>query len=258
MTHTRRNFLKTSALAGSIGLAPLSSAGATATTTRRRPGVLFFDVNETLLDLEPLKASVDDILGNAPGAGSLWFATMLQYSLVSTVSGQYHDFGRIGAAALQMVAANHGITLSDEQALSAVKPILQLQPHPEVLAALTRLKDAGYRMVSFTNSSAKAVATQLAFAKLDALFDAQLSIEDLGKFKPHRDAYDWAARRMQVANADCLLVAAHGWDVAGAQWAGWRSGFIARPGQQVYPLAPPSEVTGRDLGEIADYLLALA
>lgn len=262
MKNTRRKFLKTSAIAGGIGLAQPSNLWAAKSNVEseiqnKRPEILFFDVNETLLDLEPLKKSVGTILGNAPGAGSLWFATMLQYSLVSTVAGQYHDFGKIGASALQMVAANYKITLTDEQALSAVKPILNLQPHPDVVPALTRLKKDGYRMVSFTNSSAKAVATQLAFAQLESFFEAQLSIEDLGKFKPHRDAYDWAARKMKADGKNCILIAAHGWDVAGANWTGWRSGFISRPGQQVYPLAPVSEIIGTDLGKITDYLLTL-
>ena len=47
-----------------------------------KPKVLIFDVNETLLDLAPLKASVGKALGGQEILVPLWFSTMLHYSLV--------------------------------------------------------------------------------------------------------------------------------------------------------------------------------
>lgn len=46
---------------------------------KSRPAVLFFDVNETLLNLEPLKKSIDTILLEK-GSSTLWFTTVLHYS----------------------------------------------------------------------------------------------------------------------------------------------------------------------------------
>lgn len=263
-TNSRRKFISSALLAGGVGaIAPATlfaaenTIDATITIEPIRPKVLFFDVNETLLDLNAMKASVGKALNNRTELLPLWFTTMLQYSLVSTVANQYHDFGAVGAAALLMVARNNNISLTDVQAKEAIKPILSLPPHKEVAAALLKLKQAGFTIVSFTNSSNKAVQTQLENAKLSDLFDARLSIEDLGKFKPHADAYNWAARKMGMKPFDCMLVAAHGWDVAGAQWAGWRTAFISRPGQQLYPLADAPEINVPDLAVLADKLVAM-
>lgn len=52
-----------------------------------------------------------------------------------------------------------------------------------------------------------------------------------------------------------MLIAAHGWDVAGALWAGWRAAFISRPGQQIFPLAPKTEILESDLQKTADILI---
>jgi 2-haloacid dehalogenase len=53
------------------------------------------------------------------------------------------------------------------------------------------------------------------------------------------------------------LVAVHGWDVAGALAAGCRAAFVARPGRLPDPVAPPPDLTGKDLDLVADQLLAL-
>ncbi|MEM5563775.1 MULTISPECIES: haloacid dehalogenase type II [Psychroserpens] len=264
MKNKRRGFIKKSMLLG-LGIAATPQFGIAANVAEEtresmstRPKVLFFDVNETLLDLTAMKESVGQALGNRNDLLPLWFTTMLQYSLVSTVGRQYNDFGIIGSAALQMVAANHNITLTEAQAKEAIlTPIRSLPAHPEVKESLARLKSAGYKLVSFTNSSNKGVETQFKNAGLTDYFDDRLSIEDIGKFKPDTDAYDWAARKMGIAPSECLLVAAHGWDIAGAIWAGWRSAFISRPGAQLYPLAPNPEINEINLKLVTDKLITL-
>jgi 2-haloacid dehalogenase len=219
------------------------------------PKILFFDVNESLLDLEGIKKSVAKSLAGREELTSLWFSTMLHYSLVETTSGRFTDFGTIGAAALRMLASGHDIDLTEEEASEAVKPILSLLPHPEVKEALGNLRTAGYKMVALTNSSSKGVETQLRNAQLTSFFDAILSVEEVGKYKPHTDVYNWAAHKMGVHPSECMMIAAHGWDIAGAIWAGWRGAFIARPGKQLYPLAPLPEINETDLLKIAQKLM---
>ncbi|MDW7691767.1 haloacid dehalogenase type II [Flammeovirgaceae bacterium SG7u.111] len=264
MKNKRRDFIKRTpllALGGTLFPAMGTAASKESKTTKTenmRPKVLFFDVNETLLDLTTMKDSVGKALGDRSDLLPLWFTTMLQYSLVSTVGRQYNDFGVIGSAALQMVAANHNISLSETEAKEAILgPIRSLPAHSEVKGALKDLRNAGYKLVSFTNSSNIGVETQFKNAGLTDYFDERLSVEDIGKFKPHTDAYDWAARKMGVKPNECLLVAAHGWDIAGALWANWRAAFVGRPGAQLYPLAPRPEINEANLKLVANQLIEL-
>lgn len=265
MENNRRNFIKKTALLGVTGATIPHLAFGNKTFDEKeieknsvRPKVLFFDVNETLLDLTAMRESVGALLGGRNDLLSLWFTTMLQYSLVSTVGRQYNDFGIIGAAALQMVAANNGITISKQKAEESILgPIRSLPAHPEVKDSLQKLKNAGYKLVSFTNSSNKGVKTQFENAGLLDYFDDKLSIEDIGKFKPHRDAYEWASRKMNIKPSESLLVAAHGWDIAGALWAGWRGAFVSRPGAQLYPLATKPEINESNLALVAEKLISL-
>ncbi|TPN86949.1 haloacid dehalogenase type II [Aquimarina algicola] len=223
-----------------------------------KPKVLFFDVNETLLDLTTMKKSVGTALGGREELLPLWFTTMLQHSLVATVSNHFEDFGAIGVATLQMIAANHGISLSDTEAKQAIiDPLLSLPPHPEVKTALELLKKEGYTLAAITNSSHKGVQTQFKNAGLTSYFDAILSVEHVGKYKPHPDTYNWGVQQMKVLPSEAMLIAAHGWDIAGALWAGWRAAFVSRPGAQLYPLAPKPETIGNDLKNITTYLSQL-
>jgi 2-haloacid dehalogenase len=226
------------------------------TLRKTRPKVLFFDVNETLLDLTPMEKTIGKALGGNAELLALWFTTMLQYSLVTSASGHYKPFGHIGAATLQMLAANNNIKISEENAREIVTCAMQnLPPHPEVKEALSKLKKAGYKLVAFTNSSNEGLQNQFKNAELTSYFDARLSVENSGKFKPFTDTYTWGAHQMDVNLDECMLIAAHGWDVAGALWAGWRAAFVSRPKKQLFPLAPEPEIEEHNLMKVANVLV---
>jgi len=196
------------------------------------PKVIFFDVNETLLDLKPLQESVTKVLDGRDELVRLWFSTMLHYSLVDTLTGKYHPFPEIGVAALQMVAESNGIELSNEEAEPAIHPvIINLPPHPDVIDGLRDLKEQGFLLVSLTNSSDAGVKEQFENAGLIDIVDQRLSVEGIHKFKPDLEVYRWALDQVDVPASDAMLVAVHGWDIAGAKAAGLQSVFRRSSGE---------------------------
>lgn len=225
-----------------------------ATAPLHRPHVILFDVNETLLDMGPLKQAVNAAFGNK-AAFSQWFGLLLQHSLVATVTDRYFTFAAIADAALDMAAhmlQEKPLTHAQKHELTAL--LTQLPPHPDVPEGLRRLRDAGYRLVAFTNSTAAALAEQLRYAGLTEYFEQQLSVDAVHRYKPHPDTYRYATEQAGVAPAQALLVAAHGWDVAGALAAGLAAAFVARPGQTLYPLAPPPTYQAPTLTALAEQL----
>ncbi|MGS0535959.1 haloacid dehalogenase type II [Pseudoalteromonas sp. SaAl2] len=226
-----------------------------AESVQHKPKVIIFDVNETLLDLDSMRESIGAALGGREDLLPLWFSTMLHHSLVSTAIGDYQDFGKIGVASLLMVAQNNDIKISAEQAKAAiVTPLLSLPAHPDVKAGLQALKDSGYKLVSLTNSSNNGVKAQFESAGLTDYFEARYSIEDIKIYKPDLRAYEWALKQLNVKAEDALMVAAHGWDVAGAKAAGLQTAFIARPGKALYPLAQKPDYNVKDLTELVTLL----
>lgn len=213
--------------------------------------VLFFDVNETLLDLTKVRHSVAQALEGGDEVVSLWFEMMLHYSLVANASDEYHNFGDIGAAVLQMLAEQRGIAMDVATAREVLQPIRTAPPHSEVPEALEKLKAKGYRLAALTNSPRNGMEQQLQNSEISNYFERQFSVEDIGLYKPHRHVYRWAARQMDVAPKNCLFIAAHGWDVAGAMAAGMQAAFLSRPAQKQYPLAPEPSFVEPDLEQLA-------
>ncbi|MDO6572102.1 MULTISPECIES: haloacid dehalogenase type II [unclassified Gilvimarinus] len=239
-------FVFISALIGGTAMAQ-SEQPATPT-----PKVIIFDVNETLLDLTSMRASVGKALGGRDELLPLWFSTMLHNSLVTTTTGDYHDFGQIGVASLLMVAQNNNIELSAENAKTAiVEPLLSLPAHPDVKSGLQSLKAQGFKIVSLTNSSNNGVKTQFANAGLTDYFDNRYSIEDIQIYKPDLRAYHWALEQLGIEPQEALMVAAHGWDIAGAAKAGLQTAFVARPGKALYPLAQKPDYIVNNIQELA-------
>ncbi len=221
------------------------------------PKVIIFDVNETLLDLAPLKTSVGKALGGREDLLPLWFSTMLHYSLVETLTGDYHSFGEIGTAALMMVAETKGIKLKYEEAKEAiVTPLHSLPPHPDVVPGLQALRADGFRIVSLTNSSTVGVETQFENAGLTDLFDERFSVDTVKKFKPHPDTYRSVLSDLGVQPDEVLMVAAHAWDLAGAKNVGLQTAFVARPGKTLYPNVARPDYVVNDLSELATVLQA--
>jgi len=211
---------------------------------------IVFDVNETLLDLSALDPPFERAFGRS-GVRREWFAQMLQSAFVSTITDSYEDFGTIGRGALDMVAQRSGVELAAEERDAILGTMRELPPHPEVAAALERLRDAGLRLAALTNSTEAVATAQLTNAGLTPLFERILSADSARRLKPAREAYETAAAQLGVDVGDIRLVAAHAWDIAGALRAGAAAAFIARPGMVLDPLAPAPDVVGADLAEVA-------
>jgi 2-haloacid dehalogenase len=219
------------------------------------PRVCVFDVNETLLDLCALDPIFLQVFGDA-AARREWFTQLIHSALVATVTGAYAPFGQIGDAALTLVARRRGVVLADGDRHRLLGGMRRLPPHPDVRPALERLRAAGLRLATLTNSTADVAEAQLAHAGLSELFDLRLSVDAVRRLKPAPEAYQMAAEQLGVALGGVRLIAAHSWDIAGALRAGCAAAFVARPGMFLDPLAPVPDVVGADMGAVVGQILA--
>jgi 2-haloacid dehalogenase len=217
--------------------------------------LLVFDVNETLLDLEALKPHFERMFGEGRSLRE-WFAQVILYSEAITLSDSYVPFGELGGAVLRMLARARGVQINDTDLQELKEAVATMPPHPEVRAALVSLREAGFRLYTLTNNPKATCARQLEEAGIASLFERQFSVDDtVHRYKPAREVYREVETYFGLPPADLCLIACHTWDILGAAAAGWKTAFIARPGNA--PLAVGSQplILGPDLNVVAQELI---
>jgi 2-haloacid dehalogenase len=219
--------------------------------------VLVFDVNETLIDIDAMAPLFDQIFGDARVMRE-WFGQVVMYSMTTALSGCYVDFFTLGQGMLRMLGDIHGIAISDADVERIKQAMLTMPPHSDVADGLAALHHNGFRLVTLTNSPPNPDGpSPLESAGLGGCFERQFSVDACRTYKPARHVYDYVCRELQVAPADCMMVAAHVWDTIGAQSAGFSGALITRPGNAPLPLdgLPRPTLIADDLRQLAQQLV---
>jgi 2-haloacid dehalogenase len=215
---------------------------------------VLFDLNGTLLDpntiAEPLGGSEADRRLAAEA-----FHEALLLTMADTLSGgMYRPLSEYLHAALERGLRARGRDLSVLD--SAMQCAAAMQPFPEAGAALSRLRAADLRLGIVTNSAGEAAGRALTAAGLRDRFEIVIGSDEARTFKPHPRVYQHAAERLHAPPEQIVLVAAHGWDVMGALRAGLRAAWVARSERWLVPVVPEPDVTGEDLEDVAQKIVA--
>jgi 2-haloacid dehalogenase len=218
--------------------------------------LIVFDVNETLLNLETMTPVFERIFHDR-GAMRLWFANLILYSEALTLAHVYVPFTDIGAAVLQMLAATRGIEIEESDKRELTEKFSTMPPHPEVPAALKKLRSAGFHLFTLTDNLLEVQGRQLEHGGLIDLFDRRFSVDipEVRRHKPAPEAYAYVQKQLRVAPAELFLIASHTWDTLGAVAAGWQAALIKRPGNDVLPVGPQPNIVGTDLDDVANQLI---
>jgi 2-haloacid dehalogenase len=225
-------------------------------TDQQRIPIIVFDVNETLLDITTLNPLFKRLFGDGAIMRE-WFAQLILYSQTMTLSGRYAPFGELAIGTLHMVGTIHGIAIEQIDIEELKQRMSVLPVHPDAAPALNALRDAGFRLVTLSNSPGGASPSPLERAGLGDFFERSFSVEAVGKFKPAPETYQRVAEELSVQVADLVLVACHLWDTAGAQAAGCHGALLTRPHNAILPVAelPRPNFISADLGDLAQQLI---
>jgi 2-haloacid dehalogenase len=216
--------------------------------------LIVFDVNETLLDLEAMAPTFERIFDDK-AAMRLWFANFIMYSAALTVAGHYVPFTDIGAAVMKMLADTRGIKITGDDRKELTEKFSTMPPHPEVPAALRKLRAAGFRLFTLTDNLLEIQSRQLEHAGILGLFERRFSADGVKRHKPAPEAYGYVVQELGVRPSQLCLIACHTWDTLGAVAAGWEAALIRRAGNDVLTVGPQPQYVGDDLNAVADQLI---
>ena len=129
-----------------------------------------------------------------------------------------------------------------------------LDPYPEVREVLQRLRDAGYRTAILSNGSPAMLEAAAGGAGIDELLDANLSIEEVGIYKPDPRVYQLAVDRLNVRPGEISFQSSNAWDAVGAATFGFQVAWVNRFGQRRERLTADPQAEIGDLSELLGVL----
>ncbi len=220
------------------------------------PKVLAFDVFGTVVDWHTsIAREVEAVVPGIDGdAFALKWREGYKPAMAATMaSGQFRVLDELHMDILRSIAPP---SLSEEQLADLNRAWHRLDPWPEAVAALTRLRT---RFI-ITPLSNGGIGLLTHMAKRAGLpWDVVLCAEVFGAYKPDPRTYQGVARVMGVTPGEVMLVAAHHNDLDGAQDAGLQTAYIERVHEfgasrtkDVAP-QPRHPLHFRDLAALADY-----
>lgn len=221
-----------------------------------RPRAVAFDVVETLFSLDPMRQRLYD-LGLSGETLELFFARLLRNGFALDASGTFAPFGEVARATLEGMLAAKNIAIYDNNIDHALAGFAELPAHSDVAPAFQHLRENGIPIFALTNGSAKNTRQLLEQAGLLAHVERIISIDEIRRWKPHREVYLHAADVAGVPPGQLALVAAHAWDIHGANQAGLMTGWVSRLEKRFDPSMNPPDVAGDTLARVCQKLLNL-
>ena len=204
--------------------------------------VLAFDVFGTVVDWHSGIARAVNALGLAVDGDTFareWRASCTPaLARVNAGVQGWTRFDELQLQVLDELLARRGIThLSDEQKRELNSTWEQLEPWPDAVEGLTRLKEA-YTICSLSNGDLGLLFKMAQRAGLP--WDTILSAETFRAYKPDPKLYRGVAHVCDVQPHQVMMVAVHQDDLDAARGCGLQTAYVERP-QEFGPNCPNSD-----------------
>lgn len=205
--------------------------------------VYVFDAYGTLFDVHSAVGRYKDEVGpRADLMSAIWRAKQLEYTWIHARVERPASFAALTEQSLDFaIAAIGGIQRGlREELLSAYR---SLNPYPEVPGVLDTLKGSGARLGILSNGDPEMIDAAVMAAGFDGMFDAVLSVAQVGIFKPAMPVYKMASDFFGVSPAGISFQSSNRWDIAGAHVFGFKTVWINRTkAPDEYPSMPADRI----------------
>jgi 2-haloacid dehalogenase len=186
-----------------------------------------FDAYGTLFDIGSPAAKVLGGRHEVARLTALWRAKQLEYTWLRSLMSVHADFWRVTQDALDY--SLEALNLGDPALRAALLDCYRtLDAYPDAAPAVETLRGGGLRTAILSNGTPELLAQALASAGLERAFDAVLSVEAAGVYKPSPKVYALASGALGVAPAEIAFVSSNGWDVAGGAQFGFQAVHVNR------------------------------
>jgi 2-haloacid dehalogenase len=207
----------------------------------------------TLFDPRTVERRTATVIADDPaGFAAAWKTRLFEHCWLRALAGAYVAFDRLVADTLAATARIRKVQLTDAARDHLASVFSELDPWPDAGDALRALRERGLRLAPLANFSPRMIHALLASAKLDALFDQQISTDEARTYKPDPRAYALAERRFGLPRTSIAFAAFGGWDAWGANAFGLRTFWVDRLGG--IDVLDAAVASGPDLSHLVGWL----
>ncbi len=253
MTLDRRQFLGLTA--GSILAGALPTVSFAHDVRQPRFRAIAFDAFP-IFDPRPIGALAESLFpGNGQALMNAWRIRQFEYQWLRALGGEYVNFLQATRDSLIFAIKQLRLEASPQKHVQLMAAWSNLQVWPDAAASLHTLQNAGVRLAFLSNMTSRVLTDGLIAAKLDQLFEAVISTDQVRSYKPDRRAYQLGVDTLRLRKEDILFVAFAGWDVAGAKWFGYPTFWANRTSAPQEELGVSADAVGADLSALVKFVL---
>ena len=212
-----------------------------------------FDAYGTLFDVHSAVRRYSNQIKESEAVSALWRAKQLEYTWLRSLMGRYVDFWQVTVDALDFSLETYGIsdTVIRQDLLQAY---MTLSCYSEVPDVLDRLKRKGIRCAILSNGSPQMLSSAVKNSGLSEFFDAVISVDMIGQYKPDPRVYRLAVDELKVEKSKIAFQSSNAWDAAGANAYGFNVVWVNRFKQKHERLNTSVDIELTDLEKLPELL----
>ena len=222
---------------------------------------LTFDIFGTVMDLTgSLSGPAGDFLA-ANGSnmtGQAFYADWRERQRIEQYQDNLLMLGHSGyletcRRAFVYCLKKHNVSYTAEGVQEFMKVYMGLQPYDDAVEGLRSLGNR-YKLVALSNGE-QWYLEKLLGNNVPVEFDAIISVDQVGLFKPAPGIYRKAVQRLECEPGEIMMVAAHAFDILGAQACGFKAAYVNRYRLPTEDSEYQPEIVVDDFVELAERLL---
>lgn len=219
-----------------------------------RPRAVLFDAYGTLFDVYSVALLAEQLF---PGFGErlsvLWRDKQIEYTRLTSMSGQYKPFWELTRAGLRYAALRLGLALDTTAEDRLMNQYRHLSSFPENREVLAELKERGISAGILSNGDPDMLGVAVKSAGFSGLLAHVISVHPLRKFKTDPATYALGTNALDLPARDILFVSSNCWDAIGATWFGYTTLWVNRSGLPIEQLDTSPTRIGTSLRDVLSF-----
>src|SRR5258708_6748865 len=216
-----------------------------------KPRAVLFDAYGTLFDVYSVALLAEQLFpGFGERLGVLWRDKQIEYTRLTSMSGQYKPFWDLARAGLRFAALRLGLALDASAEDRLMNQYRHLSSFPENREVLAELKSRGVIAGILSNGDPEMLGVAVKSAGFSGLLSQVISVHALRKFKTDPATYALGPQALNLPAKDILFVSSNCWDAIGATWFGYTTLWVNRFNLPLEQLDTEPTRTGSSLRDV--------